>query len=240
MTEIELEMEQNDLHEKIVEIAEDCGISKQKPIIKPIKDGVADIREYLKSTPKIMWVLKEPYDKFTSNGNPKGGDWSFTELFKNNDVWKDENMWKLMIQINYAIRNNLKWQELDYISDNPRMREELRKTAYINLSKIPGFTVSSDDHLWECYQIWKDLILEQIRVYSPDIIIFGYTFKFLKKDLNITEVPISTVSGQWNSDAYKKDGRIYIDAYHPSRKGGEDGGRDYVMSIIKAINKFSK
>ena len=120
------------------------------------------------------------------------------------------------------------------------MREELRKTAYINLSKMPGPTVSLDDHLWECYQIWKDLILEQISLYSPDIIIFGYTFKFLKKDLNITEAPISTLSGQWNSDGYKKNGRIYIDAYHPSRKGGEDGGRDYVMSIIKAVNKLSK
>lgn len=31
---------------------------------------------------------------------------------------------------------------------------------------------------------------------------------------------------------------ILIDAYHPSRKGGEDGGYDYVTSIVKAVRKL--
>ena len=30
---------------------------------------------------------------------------------------------------------------------------------------------------------------------------------------------------------------ILIDAYHPSRKGGEDSGYDYVTSIVKAYRK---
>ena len=47
--------------------------------------------------------------------------------FKTQDVWKDLDMWKLMTQINYAIRNNLKWKKLDYIDYNPEMVEELKK-----------------------------------------------------------------------------------------------------------------
>ena len=33
---------------------------------------------------------------------------------------------------------------------------------------------------------------------------------------------------------------ILIDAFHPSRKGGEDSGHDYVTSIINAYKKASK
>lgn len=238
MTVEELEKKQKEMHETIYNHAHSLGLIKQKPFLEPIYDGVSDIQGYLSSSPKIMWILKEPYNEFTASGNPKGGAWSFTDHFKNQDVWQDEDMWKLMIQINFAIRNNLKWKELDFIADNPKMAEELKKTAYINLSKMPGPTVSPDEHLWECYNNWKEIILEQIKLYSPNIIIFGYTFKFLKEDLQIADKPIPTVSGQWNTDAYKKDGIIFIDAYHPSRKGGENGSHDYVTSIINAVKKL--
>ena len=238
MTIENLQKKQEEMHKKIVQYAAEQGLIKQKPVLEPICDGVADIKGYLSSNPKIMWFLKEPYDDFTANGNPKGGGWSFTESFKNIKLQQHQSMLKLIIQINYAIHNNLDWKDLDYIDDNPKMIEELKKIAYINLSKIPGNTGSCDTHLWNCYQIWKDILLEQIRLYAPDIIIFGYTFKFLKEDLQITEKPITTVSGQWNTDAYKNNNMILIDAYHPSRKGSEDGGYDYVTSIVKAVRKL--
>ena len=193
MTIENLQKKQEEMHEKIVQHAAEHGLIKQKPFLKPICDGVADIKGYLSSNPKIMWFLKEPHDDFTANGDPKGGEWSFTEYFKNIKLQPRQVMLKLIIQINYAIHNNLDW---------------------------------------------KDILLEQIRLYAPDIIIFGYTFKFLKEDFQITEKPISTVSGQWNTDAYKKDNMILIDAYHPSRKGGEDGSYDYVTSIVKAVRKL--
>ena len=130
----------------------------------PIYDGVADIKAYISSNPKIMWILKEPYDDFTSTGKARGGDWYFTEHFKNTNVWKDQDMWKLMIQINYAIRNNLKWKELDYIENNSEMAEELKKTAYINISKMPANTISPNDHIRTCYTIWKKILFEQIDI----------------------------------------------------------------------------
>lgn len=37
-----------------------------------------------------MWVLKEPYDDFDDEGNPKGGGWSMTDGFIENDKIKEE------------------------------------------------------------------------------------------------------------------------------------------------------
>lgn len=240
MNEKELTKRQTEMHDKIFNHAKENNLIKQKPLLMPIYDGVADIKAYISSNPKIMWILKEPYDDFTSTGKARGGDWYFTEHFKNTNVWKDQDMWKLMIQINYAIRNNLKWKELDYIENNAEMAEELKKTAYINISKMPANTISPNDHIRTCYTIWKKILFEQIDIYKPDVIIFGYTFQFFKEDFKITDKAIPTISGQWNADVYKKDNMILIDAFHPSRKGGEDSGHDYVTCIINAYKKASK
>ena len=237
MTAKELQKKQDEMFETIRQHAQKTGLIKKKPIIEPIYDGITDIQGYLASNPKIMWILKEPYDDFTITGRSKGGNWSFTEHFQNDDVWKDEDMWKLMIQINYAIHNDLKWKELDYIEKNPEMAEELRRTAYINVGKMPAEPTSPNNHMQDCYIIWKDILFEQIKLYKPDVIIFGYTFYLFKEDLGITDKPVSTVAGQWFSNFYRKDDMILIDAYHPSRKGGEDGSHDYVTSIINAYKK---
>ena len=236
MTVQTLTKKQEEMHENR-ENAEKLGLTKQKPVLEPFYDGVADVEGYLSSKPKIMWLLKEPWGEFTPAGRIKG-ELDFTYHFLKDDVWKDELMWQVIIQINYAIRNNLKWKELDFIADNKEMADEIKKTAYINLSKMPAKTISEDSHLKECYPLWKDIVLEQIKMYEPNIIIFGYTFEFFKDDLQITSKPIfQTTSGKWNAHTYQKNNMILIDAYHPSRKGGECGSEDYVTAVVKAARK---
>ena len=81
-------------------------------------------------------------------------------------------------------------------------------------------------------------MFEQIDLYKPDIIIFGNTFAYFREDLKITEEPISQATyGQWTSKAFKKEGILLIEANHPARKGGEDGGYNYVSSIIDVVQK---
>ena len=238
MTKEELEKKQSDMHDKIYQHADNKGLVKEG--LCPIYDGVADIEEYLSSSTKIMWMLKEPYDDFTKSGEPTGGEWCLTDVLKNEDAWKSLDMWKLMIQINFGIRNNLNWDDMDYIENDPKMAEELKKMAYINLSKMPGNTNSNNGNLWECYALWKDILFEQIELYKPNVIVFGNTFQFFKNDLKIVEKPISSITGNWSVNAYKKDDMILIDAYHPSRKGGEDAGHEYVTNIINAYREVSK
>ena len=68
MNEKELTKRQTEMHDKIFNHAKENNLIKQKPLLMPIYDGVADIKAYISSNPKIMWILKEPYDDFTSTG----------------------------------------------------------------------------------------------------------------------------------------------------------------------------
>ena len=192
-----------------------------------------------------MWILKEPWGVKTPSGKISGGDWSFTTHFNDNNSWKDEDMWKVIIQINYAIHHNLGWSQLDFIDGNHKMIEELKNMAYINLSKIPAEPTSPASHLKDCYPIWREIVLEQIRIYEPDLIIFGYTFPYFGTDFLITSKSVHTQSGKYYTDIYCENKLIdqdksiildkeviLVDAYHPSRKGGENGSRDYVTSIV--------
>ena len=237
MTVTQLTGLQKQLHEKIRKCAEENDLIKQKPFLAPIYDGVKDIKAYLNSTPKIMWILKEPYEDSTASGKFKGGD----RLIVDGDVSELVSpFWQVIRQVNYGIRNNMSWADLPYAEDEPQMYEEINKMAFINVGKMPAATSSPDSHIAKCYDIWKDIIHEQITTYAPDVIIFGKTFHLLADFFQIDEKPVSTVAGQWNTDAYKKDNLILIDAYHPSRKGGEDASKDYVTSIIKSYQKLSK
>ena len=112
------------LWDKIYKNAKELGLLKEGSL-EPIYDGVSDVEGYLESKPKIMWILKEPYDDKAPDGSPQGGGWYLTEHFKKDDVWKDLDLWKLIIQANYAIRTNKTWDELDYIQNNPDMQKEL-------------------------------------------------------------------------------------------------------------------
>ena len=240
MTKEELEKKQSDMHDKIYQHADNKGLVKEG--LCPIYDGVADIEEYLSSSPKIMWILKEPYDEVTESGEPTGGGWYLPDVLKE-DKWKNRPMWQLMIQIDFGIRNNKNWIDMDYIDNDPKMAEELKKMAYINLTKMPGSKTSKDGNLWECYALWKDILFEQIELYKPDVIIFGKTFQFFKNDLKIVENPIYSISDKMRVNAYKKNGMILIDAYHPSGPGkGGEGTWDnkYVNNIINAYREVSK
>ena len=44
--------------------------------VEPIYDGVVDAEAYLATQPKVLWILKEPYDDFDAEGMPEGGGWT--------------------------------------------------------------------------------------------------------------------------------------------------------------------
>lgn len=62
---------------KIFERAKKLELSNDG--LEPLPDGVADIEGYCKSSPRIMWILKQPYDDM-KDGKPFGGGWRFMVL----------------------------------------------------------------------------------------------------------------------------------------------------------------
>lgn len=60
MTAIALLATQTALHAQIQTRSIELGYDPKK--VEPIYDGVVDAADYLAAKPKVMWILKEPYD----------------------------------------------------------------------------------------------------------------------------------------------------------------------------------
>jgi len=60
----ELKQEQIHVINEIYALAKSKGLSNDD--VEPIPDGVNDVEAYVKSEPRVMWVLKEPYDNVKS------------------------------------------------------------------------------------------------------------------------------------------------------------------------------
>lgn len=215
------------------ELAKLKGLSSDS--LLPIFDGVADIKAYLKSSPKIMWILKEPYDYINEETKkPEGGGWTLME-----DLEKDSNnplvqslprTMQRIIYVTAGISENLEYDHMAYYY-HPEMYKYLFQIAYINLSKMPAGTRSGD--MTEKYLIWKDIIFEQLKLYNPEVIIFGNTLQYMKEDLGINEKDIVPLSSGW-VNIYKKEDRLFVDAYHP---GIFCSTKQYVNTMTKIIRE---
>ncbi len=78
------------LRQEIVKHAQEQRLSNSS--VAPITDGVADVAAYLDG-PKVMWILKEPYDDVDSQGTSCGGGWDISSAFRNADAWANPT-WK--------------------------------------------------------------------------------------------------------------------------------------------------
>ena len=218
------------MHVKIIKNA--LNIKDNK--LKPIKDGVADIKAYLSQQPRIMWILKEPYDKFTKTGKPKNaGLESFPDWFNDEYFWDtvdrgNKSIYRTISTVSYNILHNSKKKRRDITVEE--IHKTIRQIAFINMSKLPGRTTTPSELLDDYYDQWKNILKEQKEIYKPQIIIFGNTFSYFKKDFGIEGKPLHRKSGKWCSDTYYNDGIIFVDAYHPDRKDD-----NYVATIVKAI-----
>jgi len=189
---------------KIKEVAKHYG----KPAIF---DGIVNQKEYEKANPKILWILKE------ANSTGENESWNMREHI--NQKLKTESgirkgwsaTFKKIIYVTNGILNNITWsEELYHPGYKPSVIDELKKIAYINIKKIGGGSVANKNEIQEHYNFSKELLFEQINEFKPTIIIFGGTFKFFEKDLNLGKLKSF---GSCNSKT--KDGRTYVSAYHP-------------------------
>ena len=199
---------------------------KSKKDSEPIMDGIVDVEKYRKSKLKICWILKEPY----CEGDGTGGGWSLTKdiLLKKDFNPGKSPTWQPMIYVTYSLLNNfIDYSNMDFIRDDPKMSNSLKSIAFINVNKMPGYTRSNDIDIAKKYQEWRPLLHWQLKIYDPQILIFGHTFKHFQKDLGIKNKEIK------NDFYVLKNNKIYIHAYHPAQT--QITRDDYVQGIIDVV-----
>jgi len=234
-----LQKGQDAIEDRIFKYAKDQGLSNEN--ILPITDGIYSAEKYLGSSPKVMWVLKEPYDE-NEFGKPWGGGWSIPkDCYDKNDAWTNRT-WQPIIYSMYGLFNKLKWEKMDWIRDNKEMADVLKQIAYINISKMPAHTNSSQSPIENYYQIWKPILWEQIELYNPQVIIFGATFDYFFKDFfgsnNVVPEKQYIHGDITYISEYKKDGRILLKTFHPIAHQKGFNREYYVNSIISSINEL--
>ncbi len=188
-----------------------------------IKDGIIHKKTYNKTTPKILWILKEAHD-------PDKGDWDLREFLHDRNryllnykskkpggkiiaLWP--RTWGLVIKVSYAIINNLK--SLEEINLSLRScASVLDSIAVINIKKESGVNRASPkelDHFIrkpENQNEIYDQIQEEIK---PDIIICGGTYDLIKK----YGIAIPTDYQKDSDWGGLFNNQMWIDAYHPNQ-----------------------
>lgn len=223
---------QTDIHKRIFEIAKLNNLSTDD--IEPVPDGIYDIEKYLCSSPKIMWILKEPYDDTDKNGNPCGGGWFLNDAFDNDDAWKNPT-WQPIIYIQHGIKYKCHWNDMDWIRNDKLMVDRLKEIAYINVSKMPALTQSDDNQVqgnFESY--WKDIIIMQIQEYQPEVIICGNTYWMIKDIFNSIFVSEHKIVEEniHILNIIKTSKFTILDVYHPNQKVKNLTRELYVNTII--------
>ncbi len=217
---------QRNIENKIYTLAKNKGLSSEE--IEPIPDGVGDIKAYCESSPRIMWILKEAYDNYVE-GKPAGGEWNLYDEFDNENVWTIPT-WQVIAYIVYGVRNEKHWTDMPWVSENTSMVKDLKSVAILNMSKMPAYSSSPTD-MTPQYEIWRSILFEQIELYKPNIICFGGTFKYFKKDLGLSDT--ETIDG---ARVYKRESQLLLDLYHPQQR--TISREDYVDNVIDCIEKW--
>ncbi len=230
-----------ELQHKIDEINRQVNetMISDNPEICPITDGIIDIDKYLKAKYKILWILKEPYDDFDENGKPFGGGWSLNEVLNQKQTISEfkggRPTYKPMIYTSWGILNDFcLWENMGNVENDPSMIDALKSIAYINVKKLPGYTKSHFSVIENAYQKYKDILLNQIEFYQPNIIIGGSTLYNFFKDLDLRK---ELMQKRGSIDFILKNNRIYIDAYHPSQR--RISQEQYCDDIITTVKELS-
>ena len=189
--------------DRITNRAKKLGLSDDS--IEPITDGIINEDCYYDAPFQILWVLKEPYDD-------GGGDWSIcTNLIKNyRECYDDIPTYRSIINTSYCLLNDISTIE-DDLSDY-QIEETVNAIAIINTSKMPGGTSSNNSEIRRAYKIWKDIILDQIDSYEPDIIIFGVSqlvFDAYYED-------IDDIEGESGWFELHRNNQLILNSHHPS------------------------
>ncbi len=204
-------------------------------VYTPIQDGIISLSDYLVSKYRIMWVLKDA----NSIGD---SDWDQVDTIKRFSENGLDHAWKKTFQhiayITFGILNNLKWENIPDIDDkNSPVSKILKSIAFINVKKIPGGNTSKDNELWEYSERYKDLLVDQIEKFEPNIVIFGNTLRYLLPHLNLSE-DVETYN---NINFTSSNGKLLINICHPNyiSRGGVNA-KDYYTSIKQICDNYFK
>ena len=184
-------------------------------------DGVLNDELYRTASPRILWVLKEPW---------LPGAWTMLQEEGVYGRIGRSNTLQPMVYIVYSVFNGFPtWRTMDYIRDKPEMAEVLRSIAYLNVKKQVGDTKSDNEDVYDWFRRGRDLIRQQVLESQPDIIIGCPPFM---RDV-FTWFPGRPPPREYGSVSFVAGHPLLIEASHPAQRRSREV---YVNELVEVIS----
>lgn len=226
ITSDELHLKQIEINNEITERAQ-----KLNKFHEPLFDGVVNEELFLNGKPKILWILKEPWEKL-ENGQ-SGGGWDLVKKLLHEGWHSNKGSYAIMAYVSYSILNGFKkYSDIPYVSEDANVGNSMKYISYINVKKFPGSTTSNMDEISEYYLEFKDILVKQIDLINPDIVIGGNTLQLFFDDLKLKADNFNKET--WSAWWYKNNNRLYIHSYHPNQRTiTNEKYVDDMVSVVK-------
>lgn len=219
--------------EKLLQLERDLELEfaakHEDALHKPITDGVVNAEQYLASSPRILWILKEPWEELAQG--ERGGGWSVSKDVAGKGVKTNRGALTMMAYITYSVFNGFPaYDEMDYATNNPAIGNSLGRIAFINIKKLPGGKSSYEPEIAAHHRKNRSLLLRQVEVLAPEIIIGGRTLHHFFSDFGLEHSMFNKDRSAWFC---RHEGRLFIHAYHPARRGSLSRYVDEIAGIIR-------
>lgn len=186
------------------------------------RDGIIDEGLYTATTPKVLYITKEP-----NNPEQTAGDFR--------DWWKDEIVYTFSYRLaewSYGLLND--FPQYDNIWTNKESAQKaIQSIALMNIKKSGGGGNAEYTRMIEHVKANFDFLHRQIKIISPDIIILGTSWNELRDRLfpNIT----------WQKSRYicsigRHESARVIDYYHPSSRTPPAASYSLLQNIVQSDN----
>jgi hypothetical protein len=207
----------------------------------PISDGAFDVKKYVNSPIKIMFIAREP-------NSPNDGGWDYKTVPINND-----HFFGSMNAVANGILNNDSSVSNSSVLDSDA---PIKNTVFINISKLPGGgQVGQQGTMAELYNENRSILEKDLAVYNPGIVICHNTAELcwpsLQKNLGFDdyttkyfdragdEIPLGKNGQPMEAPTvaayYCNNGKIIIDTFHPSsQRYGTITQEEWIKGIVNA------
>lgn len=231
---------------------------------KKIKtDGIICPEIFHKTTPKILWVLKE----FNGGNDTEEGDIleDLRNCARNKNLGDYIKTYKMLVKTSWLILRNNWEQDILLVKEEDKTpgadilcADVLPQIAVINVKKICGYgrTKDNDAEIKNAYSEFKDLILKQIDLISPDIVINASHVEELFNDLTDLNLNDRTKKehflykqSYWldylgrGSGCFtwaKNKNKIVLQVYHPETPKGDKTKPEYMRAVLQCLIKSLK
>lgn len=198
-----------------------------------ITDGMVDPVLYACTSPRMLWLLKEPYD----GGDARtGGGWCLCKdlLLGKTDVMARKPAFQPICYITHGVLSRQHdWEAMQWLRDSEEIRHSLKKIAFINVSKLPGLKTSASSEIVAAYRKYRAVILSQIYAYAPDIIFACAPHVHpVAQDLGLDSRPWREIGTA--AVRIGKQGQRLVWVYHPSQRKKGITRLRYVNDAIAA------